>query len=305
MTRQGFWRDARQVSEVNRGLFGAKAFGVVNNVHYIFPQGNGPRGAHSTFAQVSPLLKSRDVVFIGGVLREQAVAPLGVFDVLIVGAANRPRQATSGGTPTGGGATWLAPTSPAATTPLIKIREQGWTFANIMFGPHSDAAAIHAKRREDATDPDPSHFSVLGCYFSGGFIGIQDDGGCHHYLVDDCEFRAQTGAGGGGIVCTSTTVAVPLQNTIRKSRFFDNVQNFASSQQNSVIEECHFDRATTTAISTTFNSVQGGGNHVTRNAFNIVQGQFAPGGSTGAVVGAADDVWYNFLVDAVESGQPA
>ena len=132
MTMSGYWRETR--IENRRATL--NQYGQINNVWILAPQGNvgplggfgrSPSGTFTTFASLSPHLRSRDLIYLIGVLREQALAPLGAFDVTLLGAANQPRQSTNAGVPTGGGATWLAPTSPVATTPLLELREQGWS----------------------------------------------------------------------------------------------------------------------------------------------------------------------------------
>jgi hypothetical protein len=50
MTMHGFWRDQRG----NNQRVGLSGFGQLNNTWYLFPQGNGPRGAFTTFASLSP-----------------------------------------------------------------------------------------------------------------------------------------------------------------------------------------------------------------------------------------------------------
>jgi hypothetical protein len=308
MSTVGFWREIRQDSrDIN---IQSNRLGKMGRPWYLFPQGGGPRGSFSLWSDLSPNLRTRDIVIIGGVVREQITLPEFVHDVEVFGAVNRPYQATDSGSPnqnTGAGAagaTWLAPTSPTAATPLIQIPTNtvGWKFSGIMFGPPTDAAAIKVVNNGGLGS---GHHVFENLYFSGGFIGIEDNGGMGFVLVNRCRFRGHTGAGGGGIVCTSTSNAVPLQNEFLHCDFFDNVNNFIASQQNSKIKKCTFDRATTNVISTVFNSGQGGGNHVVQNDFNIVADEFDPSGSTGAVTGAADDVWYNYLLDTVESGQPA
>ena len=81
MTQTGYWRSLRE--ENRRAIL--QDYGVINHVWYLFPQGDGPRGSFTTFADLSPNLRSRDIIYLSGVLREQAIAPLGVFDVLFAG----------------------------------------------------------------------------------------------------------------------------------------------------------------------------------------------------------------------------
>lgn len=221
MTQAGFWRN---MNSDNRRLYLRDA-PLISNVWYLFPQGGGPAGAHTfqTFAALSPRLRSRDTILLSGVLREQATTPLGVFDVTIIGAANKPRQATSGGVPAGGGASWLAPTSPVALTPLISVLEQGWEFNNIQMAPVAGAPCIWLRRQESATIPDASHCRIISCYFStGGAGGIGIGlGETSRNRIEDCDFDALDGGGNGvGIgYVTDGGFAVNTMNHIIGNRF--------------------------------------------------------------------------------------
>jgi hypothetical protein len=171
----------------------------------------------------------------------------------------------------------------------------------------TSAACIKAHRNEDATYPDSSHFICSGMRFvgtTGTQYGIQDVGGNHHYLVDNCEFQSLTFA----ITCTSTAIAVPLRNRIQNSRFLLNTNDIATSLSYSVIANNQFmtagSGATNKVISTTFNSTQGGNNHITLNQFTNTEAQIAP---ASGFTGAASDVWVNYVTDqaALAVGQPA
>lgn len=188
MTQFGYWRNLRE--ENRRAIL--QDYGVINKVWYLFPQGGGPRGSFETFASLAPNLRSRDLIYISGVLKEQAMTPVGVFDVTVLGAANRPRQATSGGVPTGGGASWLAPATVVAGKSLIDVIEQGWEFNNIQFAPPAALDCIRFRRQESATIPDGSHGKVISCYFStGGAAGCGINvGECKRIWVEDCDFEA-------------------------------------------------------------------------------------------------------------------
>lgn len=256
--------------------------------------GQAPDDAFQTMTAAFAVIDSRDNIFFVGKVREQLVAPLGVYGVSIIGADTSPRHDLA--------ASWVPPASPVATTPLLKLREQGWVLANFLMQGHTDHAAVELKRREDATDPDPSHAVFLGMRFDGGLYGIINNGGASFLTVDRCQFRGQVGANGGAYVVTSTTVAVPLNVLIANSRFLDNQSNLIGPFSYGVIRDNNFDTATATQINTTDGSAQGGNTHVVRNSFNIAAADFDP---TGGVTGVSSDVWYNYLQDAVESGQPA
>lgn len=304
MTTRGFWANP-QVADNRRVV--VRDYGIISRIHYLFPQGNGPRGAFTTFSDLAPNLRTRDTIFLGGVLKEQAVAPLGVFDVAVIAAANRPRQATSAGIPTGGGATWMPPASPATATPLIELREQGWLFSGIDFVPPSDAAAIKMHCEETATYPDASHLTLEGCRFNadgnGGFIGLEDYGGASNVLIDDCSFEGMTGAGGGAIVVTNQSIRIPSRWIVRNSRILPCVNGIVGAWVDSQFMNNVIEKATTETINLASGNT-GLRNFVIGNYFNILTGDFDP---AGGVTGNATDVWSNYVMDqaALEVGQPA
>lgn len=303
MTQFGFWHDLR-VSNQRATL---NSFGSMNNVWYLFPQGGGPRGAFTTFADLKPNLRDRDLIYLSGVLREQAVAPDGVFDVTILGAANTPRQATSSGTPTGGGASWLAPTSPTATTPLFEVTRAGWSFYNIQFNPTTSSAAVRLTRSGTVDLIDASHARFENCYFLGGGsgqIGIEDNGGSGFVEVSNCRFQLLTGT---AILSLNTAAAVPLSWLIESSRFQQNTNDIKMSLSYAIIRKNRFltagSGATNKVISTTFIAAQGGNNLVTLNHYNNTAAQMA---NASGYTGAASDSWSEgFCTDAVDYGVPA
>lgn len=262
--------------------------------------------AFATMAKALSVVASYDQIYVNGIIKEQVVAPQDIFDVTIIGACNRPRQATDGGVPTGGGASWLPPSSPTATTPLLKLREQSWTIVNMMFAPHTNSAGIRLSRAEIASDMDGSHASIIGCYFLGGSgtIGIEDVGGCGQVLVDQCRFQ---GLGDTAIKGISTGIAVPLGWEIRDSRFSENLNDIKMSLRYASILRNRFmsagSGATNKVIST--NALTGGEkNHILLNQFSNTEAQIAPGNG---YTGVADDVWMNYVNDqaALAFGQPA
>lgn len=293
MTQVGFWRDA-QVNNQRSVLTG---FGQINNVWYLFPQGGGPRGSFETFADLAPNLRSRDLIYLSGVLREQATAPQDVFDVMLLGAANRPRQATDGGVPTGGGASWLAPTSPVALTPLLTLREQGWIIDNIQFAPVASSACIRLARAETAALMDASHTIIRNCYFVGGGasgIGIEDVGGCSRVLIEDNRFELLTGTAIKGI---STGIAVPLGWIIRRNQFLRNTNAIAMSSSQGLVADNYFNQAandTNQKVNLISVAAQGDLNQVINNIFSDAAANvtIAKGYKPGTT-----DVWRNYVTD--------
>lgn len=306
MSYDGFWRNFQP--NPNQVAVGNYA-GLVRNVHYLFPQG-GVAGAYPTFAALKSQLRSRDIIILGGVLREQAVAPDDVFDVTILGATYIPRQATSGGTPTGGGACWLPPSSGAvAATPLLELVRSGWNIENVEFTPHTSSAGVRLTRSAAVDLIDASHTRFSNCYFAAnggtGQIGIEDNGGCSRVLVEDSRFEGLTGT---GILSLNTAAAIPLGWNIRKNRFQQNTNDVKMSLSYAAIRENIFmtagSGATNKVISTTFIAVQGGNNFVIDNQFKNTEAEIAP---ASGFTGAASDLWRNFVTDGTwyAIGQPA
>jgi len=303
----GFWREIRQ--DARDISIASDRLGKINNVFFLFPQGNGPRRSFTTFTDIKPNLRSRDLIVLGGVLREQAVAPDDVYDVTIVGSANQPRQATSGGAPTGGGACWLPPaTGAVAATPLLELRAQGWGFENIEFTPHTSSAAIRLTRSGIVDTIDAGHAAFKNCYFAGnggtGQIGIEDNGGCRSVVVEDSRFE---GLGGGALLSLSTAAAIPLAWHVLRNRFQQNTHDIRMSLSYALIELNKFMTAGAgghVVINDTFIAVQGGNNHILLNQFSNSEAEVAP--ATG-FVGAASDTWMNYVNSqaALAFGQPA
>lgn len=271
--------------------------------------GRSPNSPLATITRALALVDSYDVIVISGVFREQCVAPQDVFDVTIVGAANRPRQATDGGVATGGGSSWLAPAVPTATTPLLKLREQGWTLSNFMMAPVASSACVRVSRAEPlVTDYDASHATFQNMYFVGGGalgIGIEDVGGCGFVLIENCRFQALLDTAIKGI---STGVAVPQGWIIQNNTFRGNLNDIKMSSNFGLIKENSFftpgSGATNKVISTTFIGAQGGNNNLLWNQFPNTEAEIAPGSG---YTGAATDNWMNYVNNqaALAFGQPA
>lgn len=290
----GYWRNLRE--ENRRAIL--QDYGTINKVWYLFPQGGGPRGSFETFTELKPNLRSRDLIYLSGVLKEQAMTPVGVFDVTVLGAANRPRQATNGGVPTGGGASWLAPASPVATTALIQVIEQGWSFQNIQFAPVAASDCIRFRRQESATIPDGSHGSVFGCYFStGGAAGCGINvGECKRILIEDNDFEAL----GTGTAIRNTAdggVAQTNYGVIRGNRFQrGNAGDIIVAGNNYLIEQNTFYAKFAVEGGWRINLDGGTLNMVINNYVADIDVTIA----LGFKKGSAGDVWRNFAATVVD-----
>ncbi len=263
----------------------------------------GVGGAFSTMAKALATVTDYDEIVVSGVIREQVVAPLGVFDVTIIGAGNRPRQATSDGVPTSGGATWLAPTSPTAATPLLRLREQAWTLRNIFMSAPTDSACVELRTAEDATYPSAGHAVFEGMVFGGGLIGIQDIGGAGFVKILGCEFRNFTEATGWAIKNTSTAIANPLQWQIIQSWFRNNKNHIRMPGSMCQIAFNDFGIVGNTITTVEAVSLTGGANNsVFQNNLNR-PANTSPNATL--YIGGTNDLWsHNYGTDAVIYGVP-
>ncbi len=254
--------------------------------------GRGPgTGAYKTMAKALTMVDSYDIISVAGVVKEQVVAPLGVFDVTIIGAANRPRQATNNGVPTGGGACWLSPDAPTATTALLELIEQAWRVENVLFSPVAASPCIQLTRAENATHPDPSHATIVGCRFVGGGaggIGVQDSGGCHNVAIEDCIFQSLTGHGIKGIA--GAGIATPLMNRYARNFFNQCENNIEIGASHSLFERNRMIHSTTVKLKI----AAGGYNMVLENFFEDAEADIDNGHG---YYGQATDVWRNYSVN--------
>jgi hypothetical protein len=254
-------------------------------------------------ARALALVSDNDTIIVSGVVREQVVTPAGVFDVTIRGAGNRPRQATSGGVPTGGGATWMPPASgAAATTALLKIIEQGWVVENIQFVPHTSSSGVTIQRENSTPEKDGSHATIRGCRFVIG-DGTTPNGilfldGGYNCVIEGNEFEGLTGT---AILSSGTGVSVPLNNKILGNRFITCTHCIAISSVKGLVQGNIFDVAadnTNNKVNLVSVSAQGSGNRVLDNHFadavanvTIAKG-YKPGTS---------DVWRNWCTGAADA----
>jgi hypothetical protein len=154
--------------------------------------------ACDTMSEAFSRLDSGDTIYFTGKVQEQLTTPAQVFDVAVIGVSRRPRHADS--TPAGGEeatAQWAAPSSPTASTPLVKVQQQGWVFANILWsGSTGDTVGCIQLFRDGGSgndERDASHATIVGNRFQGGAYAIQNSGGVANVLIRDNTFMLFTG----------------------------------------------------------------------------------------------------------------
>jgi len=256
--------------------------------------------AFATMAQAFAKLSSGDRIFFKGKIQEQLVTPVQVFDVAIIGIANRPRHADA--SPVGGniGAnTWTIPASPTAAEPLCRVLQQGWAFVNILFAGPSDDAAVELYRDAGAgnAERDAGHASFINCRFASGSGGINDVGGCVNVLVQGCRFEALTGYCIQGV----GNIGVGQSDWLIQDNVFDGFTNgIKIAAFGCVLQNNKFTDGGTPATTFVLNISNGGGqdNQIVLNFFQTTTANF----NSPDVVGNATDVWVNYSFNAAAAG---
>lgn len=269
--------------------------------------GLDPRSPKQTLATLigngaSSLAHSGDTIYVVGNITEEITAYNLLEDITIVGLGNRPRHADHArdyaSYPTIAaagisGCSWRQAASHGSTTPLLKIRGQGWRIENILFVPPSDAAAIYLDRNalSDVSEYDPSHLTVEGCRFAGGQSGIEDSGGCFNVNLKNCKFHGST----NGIKTLNTAVAVPLQWLVEDCVFEDNTNHIVVSASKWHILRCISGSFVTKGFDLTAVSSQGD--------LNTVFGCTLSGDYSSPVYrGGTNDNWAgNYSMDTAET----
>jgi hypothetical protein len=268
--------------------------------------GSSPETPLKTMARAFQLVGSGDVVHFTGNIREQLVAPAGVFDVTIIGEGTRPRHADAH---TGNNgyytATWKPPSAPAAATPLLLVRQQGWRFVNILFQPPTDDAALEFMRDAALGDleRDSSHSGVYGCRFAGGQDGILVSGTeiVHDLLITQNVFNDAT-----GVALKGSAAADYLRRAIITDNvFMNNAKAIICGMYESVVKNNVIGKFTAAANSGGVD-LRGGAGGLNVVVNNALSGTYSHAG--GYQESAATDSWggnYNVLAGGVTAALPA
>lgn len=262
--------------------------------------GKKPSRPFQTMAKAFTMIDSGDVIFARGKIKEQVTTPAGVFDVTIVGAANRPRHADDHSEDSSPGrgssaATWVSPDSATASTPLLKVQQQGWRVVNMLFGAGpASTASVLLFRDAGAGDSerDASHFHMLGCRFSAPVIGIQDSGGCFNVRIENCDIHGATTAAINNV--TGAGVGTLLNWDIRDNRILDNAIGIDLSSAQASIMRNVIGKATTYGI-----DLNGGSDNVVSG--NVLFGTYTTDASERYRAGT-NDFWIgNWSADEDEA----
>ncbi len=307
-TRGGLWGYLHYLFDNHNNILG----GFPGNTWYVdtvngntsTTDGNTWGKSFATMSQAFNKLSSGDRIYFRGNVKEQLTTPVNIFDVQVIGVGNIPRNSDAvTGYFAQTSATWRAPASPAAATPLCKVLQQGWSFQNILFNGPSDAAAVRLFR-DNGSDPnerDASHASFYGCRFDGGTIGIE----CievFNVRVEKCEFYRITAGTGYAIKSNAGSgVALPLNWQIEHCVFVGNDNHIVAAASAWLIKNCVF-----SAVSVTSKIDLTGGQSPNSIINNQLGGTYSIAG--GYTASGATDEWsgnFNSLAGGVTAANPA
>mgnify|MGYP001293253179 CR=1 FL=1 len=224
------------------------------------------RSADSAFDTMDKAFDSvgdGDVIHLRGGIYENLTTPAGITDVTIIGETTKPRHDNLTDAQKMGAAAWRTATS-VTDQPLLIVRSQGWRVVNILFAGPTAEACIQLLRD---TTYDSSHFSAVGCRFSGGAYAITNKGGAGFVGLYGNTFQTQTTA---SIECLNTGIAVPLIWDIQDNFFcYGSASHIRSSASNWLLKNNVFATVASTAIyvDLAYNSSQGLANVLTGNTF--------------------------------------
>lgn len=255
--------------------------------------GLSPEDPLVTMERAFELVGSGDVITFIGNIREQLDAPEGIFDVTVIGGSNSPRNADAFTSSTTGdtgrtGASWVAPASPTASTPLLRVLQQGWRFQNFLFGAAPAATASVVLYRDGgagSSERDASHAAFYGMRFDSSPMAIQASGGPAFITVANSLFARSTTTAIANTV--GAGIGTNLNWNIVNNRFTDNVNHIVVPGNQCNITGNVFGKFTTLGV-----SMSGG------TGYNQVHGNYMSGDYDAGYVAAANDDWCgNYSMD--------
>lgn len=277
-------------------------------------RGDSPDKPFATMEQAFDVCRSGDVIHLRGQVREQLTTPAGLFDVTIIGPSPVTRHPDShAALETYGGqrsARWNAPASPTASTPLLKIQQQGWRIFNVLFtGDENDSVGCIQLFRDGGSgdsERDASHAWIQGCRFATGLYGIQDSGGCARVRIYGNEFQQFTESDNDAIVnVTGAGIGTMWGWEIIGNRFFANYSDIDISATGPIIRDNDFMYISLGTTNTIAIDLTGAAEEsVSRNFMYVASDE-------GSVVNArfvasTTPAWGpNFYTDVEEYGEPA
>lgn len=249
-----------------------------------------------TMDKAFDMIDSGDVIFVRGKIREQLSTPVGVFDVTVIGAGNRPRHADdhteANGARGSSGATWTAPASGSTAAPLLTVLQQGWRFHGLTWQLSGSATACALLTKTDDSGDDErdgghaefTYNKFQGTPSSPAGIGVQTNGVGfwkleNNLLLGFATAVAKTGSAGGQVGW----------GEIVGNRFSDNTNGIVSPLYRFLVARNYFLATHTKEVDLT----SGTANIVTENVFM---------GDYDVNVAGTGDIWFNnYSLDAASA----
>lgn len=297
-------------SNNSRTVFGKHWF-VDGNLGSDNNKGDRRNRPLATFTKAFTLISSGDVIHFKGNVREQATTPAGVFDVTIIGSTEVTRHpdthTTNGGFSS---CRWNAPATPTASTPLLKIQQQGWRVINVLFtGDEDDSVGCIQLYRDggsDSDERDASHAEIVGCRFQAGLYGIQDSGGCARVKIRGCEFLLFSVSDNDAIVnVTGAGIGTLWGWEISDNVFHGNYSDIDAALTGARIIRNHFVLTSLGTTNTIAIDTTGGSRNLIAQNFMYSDSALASSINARFVVGSADIYSDNHYSDKVEYAEPA
>lgn len=240
------------------------------------------------------------VIGLEGVLLQEYSSPI-VSDVTIRGMGNQPRQATTSGTPNGGGATWLSPSG--GTGALLQPNGQAWRVDNVFM--NNSATGAGCIKLVNAGDPPASNcsekFWLSNCILTGSDDGIAAVDLPNNVRIQSSIFFGFSGSGDLAISSATGVGTGTLQNwTIEDCDFLGNAGHITAPFTSARIRRNNFSYIYGAVTSTTQILLAGGSNNdVYDNRFAIPS---TTNGISAMFSGGTNDRWGpNVTPDAVST----
>jgi hypothetical protein len=282
--------------------------GSVGSDNYAGTSADAP---FATMDKAFDKISSGDVIHLRGRIREQLSTPVGVFDVTVLGPSpvtRHPDAHTGNNGYTS--ARWDAPASPTASTPLVKVLQQGWTFKNILFtGSETNGVGCIQLYRDGGSgddERDASHAQIIGCRFATGLYGVQDSGGCARVKIYGCEFQQFDQSDNDAIVnVTGAGIGTLWGWEIKGNTFQANYSDIDAGFTGAQITDNHFIHVSLGTTNIVAIDTTGGAKNLIARNFMYCDSAAAGVINARFVIGSADIYGPNYYSDKEEYGEPA
>ena len=273
---------------------------------WVRPQNGNNNSADGTYAKpyaslagLARIIAPGMVIGLQGVLQEEYTTPI-INDVTIVGMANEPRQATSGGVPNGGGATWLSPSG--GTGALLTVSGQSWKLQNVYLNNSSTTNPVIRLLNEGdpPTAADGAGFTLDHCTMTGADNGLLTRGG-GYIVINDSTFLLfdDTGDIALGTEAGGAAGGTGSWMRVTNCQFLGNTRHIDGAFNNCEFAFNHFSYINAGVTTTIQIDLDGGSNNSVHN--NYFDLPYSSVQSTMFTLGTNDRWYFNQFATAVDT----